>query len=55
MNLDLLRAYISEYEKNFSAISDQEIYKWRAVKQFKDNWNPDAEDFAGMLNRKGPG
>jgi hypothetical protein len=49
MNLDLLRAYISEYERNFVAISDQEIYKWRAVKQFQDNWDPDAEDFAGML------
>ena len=49
MNLDLLRGYISEYERNFAAISDQEIYKWLAVKQFQDNWNPDAEDFAGML------
>jgi hypothetical protein len=50
MNLALLRSYISEYEKNFTTISDLEIYKWRAVKHFQDTWDPDAEDFAGMLS-----
>ena len=49
MNRELLRSYISEYEKEFARISDQEIYKWRAVKQFQDNWNPDVDDFLKML------
>ena len=49
MNRELLRSYISEYEKEFTRISDQEIYKWRAVKQFQDNWDLDANDFSEML------
>ncbi len=49
MNRELLRNYISEYEKEFARISDQEIYKWRAVKQFQDTWDPDADDFSEML------
>jgi hypothetical protein len=49
MNRLLLRNYISEYEKKFNDISWREIYKWRAVKQFQDNWNPDADDFPAML------
>ena len=49
MNRDLLRRYISEYEKEFVNIHDKEIYKWRAVKQFQDAWNPGADDFSEML------
>lgn len=49
MNRELLRNYISEYEKEFARISEQEIYKWRAVKQFHDNWNPDADNYSEML------
>jgi len=49
MNLQLLRSYISEYEKNFAQIDRKEIYKWQAVKQFQDSWNPDASNFATML------
>lgn len=50
MNRELLQNYISEYEKMFADIDKKEIYKWQAVKQFQDNWNLDAEDFAGMLS-----
>lgn len=49
MNRDLLRRYISEYEKEFVNIHNKEIYKWRAVKQFQDAWNPVADDFSEML------
>ena len=49
MNRELLRNYIFEYEKEFAHIHDKEIYKWQAVKQFQDVWNPDTEDFPEML------
>ena len=49
MNRVLLRRYMSEYEKEFANIHDKEIYKWRAVKQFQEHWNPDADDFVEML------
>ncbi len=49
MNLEILRRYISEYERDFDRIHNLEIYKWRAVKQFQDHWNLDAGDFAKML------
>ena len=50
MNRELLRKYISEYERDFSRINSKELYKWRAVKQFQDTWDPDAENFAEMLS-----
>jgi len=49
MNQELLQNYIFEYEREFARIHDEEIYKWRAVKQFQATWNPDAADFADML------
>lgn len=49
MNLELLGRYISEYENQFHRIHKLEIYKWQAVKQFQETWNPDAENFAAML------
>jgi hypothetical protein len=50
MNRELLRQYISAYKSEFSLISRHEIYKWRAVKQFQDTWDPEARDFAAMLS-----
>lgn len=50
MNRALLQQFISAYKREFNRISRQEIYKWRAVKQFQDNWKLDAVDFAGMLS-----
>ena len=49
MNQELLRKYISEYEKEFHRIHRLEIYKWRAVQQFQDAWNLDADNFTEML------
>jgi hypothetical protein len=50
MNLEVMRKYISEYEKQFADINNKELYKWRAVKQFQDHWNPNVDDFAKMLS-----
>lgn len=49
MNLKLLWRYIKEYENNFSEFRDDEIYKWRAVKHFQDNWDINAVNFPKML------
>ena len=50
MNQHVLQQYISEYKREFARISNEEIYKWRAVKHFQDCWDPDADDFAEMLS-----
>lgn len=40
---------IAYYKQNFSACWNEEKYKWEAVKHYKEHWNIDAEDFAGMV------
>lgn len=45
MNLQIIRSYIEEYKKNFDQVHDQEIYKWKAIKQFQDNFDIDSKDF----------
>lgn len=49
MNQQLIKTYLNSYKANFSSISTQELYKWKAVKQFQDHWDIEAEDFYGML------
>lgn len=49
MNIQLLRQYIAEYKQNFDYINSEELYKWKAVKHFQDNWNIEAYDFPSML------
>ncbi len=40
---------IAYYKENISKCWEGEKYKWIAVKHYKEHWNIDAEDFAGML------
>ncbi len=49
MNRQILRHYIDEYKLNFNRVNQEEIYKWKAVKCYQDNWNIDAENFHDML------
>lgn len=51
MNRQILRQYIDEYKLDFSRINQEEIYKWKAVKCFQDNWNIEATNFLGMLSQ----
>lgn len=51
MNPVKLRNIIAVYKRYFPEINNEEIYKWRAVKCFQDNWDIDAADFANMLRR----
>ena len=51
MNQKAFENIISFYKANYSKIERQELYKWKAVQTFQDNWDIDAEDFHGMLQR----
>jgi hypothetical protein len=49
MNIQKLRDIIKQYKRHFKYIHQEEIYKWRAVKCFQDNWNITADNFPEML------
>lgn len=49
MNRQILKQYIEDYKLDFDRVNQEEIYKWKAVKCFQDNWNIDADNFYGML------
>ncbi len=49
MNRQILKHYIEEYKINFERVNHEEIYKWKAVKCYQDNWNIEAENFYEML------
>lgn len=45
MNIGVLNDYIERYKGDFQIISKQEIYKWKAIKHFKDHFDLEAPDF----------
>ena len=54
MKIDVtaLRGFVAKYKENFTERrlgKENEIYKWKAVKCFQDNWDIDATDFPTML------
>ena len=52
MSKENLNKIINNYIKDIPKIYNEEhdeLFKWRAVKHFQDNWNIDADDFAKML------
>ena len=51
MNVAKLRAFLVDYRRKFASISQEEIYKWQAVKTFQSEWNLEDSDFASMLER----
>jgi len=51
MNNQKLLTLLEGYKQHFNSIHSEEIYKWRAVKCFQDNWNIGAPDFHTMLAR----
>ncbi len=46
-----LKAVIEAYKKYFPTKIGDEIYKWKAVKCFQDNWDINAEDVPEMLKK----
>ncbi len=51
MDSNKVREIIKQYKWHFNSIHKEEIYKWRAVKCFQDNWNINSGDFNEMLDR----
>ena len=51
INRDKLAAIEDAYLKYLPDYWNEESYKWKAIKHFKDNWDIDAADFAGMLEK----
>ena len=49
MNTQKVRDIIKQYKRHFEYIHQEEIYKWRAVKCFQNNWNIAADNFPQML------
>src|SRR2546430_14647121 len=50
MNNQKVREIVKGYKRHFKSIHNEEIYKWRAVKCFQDNWSINAPDFLTMLD-----
>ena len=51
MNMQIIKQYIQKYKEQFEFVHKEEIYKWRAVKCFQDNWNIDSKEFYFMLGK----
>lgn len=49
MNKSNLAQYIQDYKRDFNSVNPNEIYKWKAIKCFQTEWNPDAADFSSMI------
>ncbi len=51
-NKSILEKVLAKYKQDFVLTQwKNENYKWKAVKQFQDNWNVNASDFPEMLSR----
>ena len=42
---------INQYKAKFPVHRPEELYKWKAVKCYQDNWDSSDENFSSMLNR----
>lgn len=51
ISLEKLNPILASYKSRFLSIWKDEKYKWEAVKQFRDHWDIDAENFADMLKK----
>lgn len=48
----LFQKYLVQYKKDLTTGHwDAESYKWKAVKQFQENWDIGSQDFKDMLER----
>ena len=51
-NKSILEKVLAQYKQDFELTQwENENYKWKAVKQFRDNWDVNASDFPEMLSR----
>lgn len=50
MNIEIVKAYIAEYKREFSRINKEELYKWKAIKHFQDHFDLEAPDLASNID-----
>ena len=50
INIDKLSKVIEAYKKYFPSKIKDEIYKWKAVKNFQNYWQVDMDFFEGMIS-----
>lgn len=50
INKDKLLVALGKYKEYFKDHFKDEVYKWKAVKHFQDNWDIDASDFGKMFD-----
>ena len=51
LNMENLNKVISTYKKAFNIWFPDEVYKWKASKTYKENWNLEANDILDMINK----
>lgn len=51
LDQEKIEAYLEDYKMYIKTADYDELYKWRAVKTFQDNWDINASDFKEMFNR----
>ena len=54
MNKENLKTVLENYKEKIDLIYNSEhdeLYKWRALKVFRDNWNVDADNFYEMIKK----
>ena len=49
MIIEAINSYINDYKSSFEKISNDELYNWKAVKCFQDNWDINSVDFARIF------
>lgn len=50
MSQQAVKAYLDQYKANFERVHLEEIYKWKAIKQFQDSFDIHAKDFLANLD-----
>ena len=51
LNIDNLIKVIKTYKKSFDRWFPEDVYKWKASKTYKENWNLDSDDVLDMINK----
>ena len=49
IKLDVLDGVLERYSARLEEVRVEEVYKWEAVRHFKETWDPDADDLGSML------
>ena len=50
INIDNLSKVLKTYKKAFNNWFPDEVYKWKALKTFNENWNIESENIVDMIN-----